>query len=546
MKGGIVMKKLFYILAASAVLFASCAKEMGDNNTASDAKLTGETITFSATIDMPALTRAELSSLNINWLDGDYIGIATDNAPTIVAYPVTVDALDPTKCTITVDKVDGATGYYAIFRGSNSTYASNDFTGVTFNAETKTFSGLTVGNQQVSAGAFNSHLSVSKGYPLAMAGKASGASLSMKPCLALVRLGINAESVPAGYYFSTIVYNNPTYDVDHPHDYTAVRGFNFYQKGASTIYSSGDYDVQIADNGSLTTTAAGNNFEYRQLAGTDKMIVDTDYLMCVIPGGTVSSFKIGFLGWTANSSSSYNYSASYTMTKGGISAVNPGDYYDLGVLNPLGRKKAANEAADDAADALAAIPFTPSITIDGSFDDWDPAKNSKIVGKISSSTGGSHYQEFKIAYDDRYVYLYTKRDWSESCNVWATSAYIYYGFDLDNDSDTPASILGEMPGADATILINPFDGSIDSPALSLSATKLNGSSYSFDGLEFDGTITTVSSRTGYLEFEMKVKRSDIKNGAKTLENGNTINVFTWGNKSASDFKTSATSITIND
>ena len=45
------MKKVFFILfAASAILFVSCAKEFGDNKTASDTKLTGETITFSATV----------------------------------------------------------------------------------------------------------------------------------------------------------------------------------------------------------------------------------------------------------------------------------------------------------------------------------------------------------------------------------------------------------------------------------------------------------------------------------------------------------------
>ena len=203
------MKKVFFILfAASAILFVSCAKEFGDNKTASDTKLTGETITFSATIDMPVATRAALSGLNINWQSGDYVAFATDNDATIRVYPVTVDGVDPTKCTITVDKVDGASGYYAIFKGSLgdggagvNDVAADDYSMVTFNTTTKTFSGLTVGNQQVATGSLSSYLWYTNGYPLAMAGKADGASLSMKPCLALVRLGINAESVPAGYFW---------------------------------------------------------------------------------------------------------------------------------------------------------------------------------------------------------------------------------------------------------------------------------------------------------------------------------------------------------
>lgn len=542
------MKKLFYVLfIAFAVLAASCSKEIGYDETASEANLTGETITFTASIDVPAATKAALSSLNINWSSGDYIGFATDNDATIRAYEVAVDGEDPTKCTVEVSKVAGATAYYAIFRGSNATYAANDFTGITFDTESKTFSGLTVGQTQCSAGEFNSHLYISNGYPLTMAGKASGTSLAMKPCLALFKMRIASASVPADYYYKTITYNS-SYDIDHSHDYSAVRGFNFYQNGASPIYSSGDFTVQIAADGSLTTSVVDNENKkiYRQLSLSTKMASGTDYYMCLIPGGSTTSFKFDFLGFTDANDGTIAWTTAYSMSLKGNRTVYPGDYYDLGELNPLGRKKAANEAADEAEDALASVPFTPAISIDGSFDDWDPTKNSKIVGKVVSSTGGSHYQILKVAYDERFVYLYTKRDWSSSYDIWSTSSYIYYGFDLDNNSDTPATTLGEMSGADATLLINPFSGSINAPELSLSSTKLNGSTYSFDGLLIDGTITTESTQTGYVEFEMRVKRSDIKNGSMILEDGNTINVYTWGNKSASELKSTATTITISD
>lgn len=504
------MKKLFYILfAASAVLFVSCAKEMGDNNTASDAKLTGETITFTASMDMPFATRAALSSLNINWQSGDYIGFATDNDATIRVYPVTVDGEDPTKCTVTVTKVDGASAYYALFKGSlghsggANEVAADDFSMITFNTSTKTFSGLTVGNQQVTSGSLSSHLWYTNGYPLAMAGKASGASLSMKPCLALVRLGINAESVPAGYFYSTIVYNNPTYGIDHPHDYTAVRGFNFYQKGASTIYSSGDYNVQIADNGSLTTTAAGNNSEYRQLAGSEKMSVDTDYLMCVIPGGTVSSFKIGFLGWTANSASSYNYSASYTMTKGGISSVNPGDYYDLGVLNPLGRKKAANEAADDAADAVAGVANV--VDIDGVFDDWDGV--TEYPGTRTSGSSNSRINGWRMTQDvhNVYVYLDLAKTKFAGPEYYKPNSYIYVCFDTEEGGSTVTSI----PGVDKKVLIYPCVANSDPVAFIEGAdprSEVNGSS--------DGTIETwgvfgTGANEAHAYIELSIPRSKL-------------------------------------
>lgn len=499
------MKKLFYILfAASALLFVSCAKEVDDNITAPEAKLTGETITFSATIDMPAATRAALSGLNINWQSGDYIAFATDNDATIRVYPVTVDGENPTKCTITVDKVDGASGYYAIFKGSlgdggagvNSVDA-DDYSMVTFNTTTKTFSGLTVGNQQVAKNSLSSYLWYSDGYPLAMAGKADGSSLSMKPCLALVRLGINAESVPAGYYYSTIVYNNPTYGIDHPHDYTAVRGFNLYQKGVSTIYSSGDYDVQIADNGSLTTTAAGNNSEYRQLAGTEKMSVDTDYLMCVIPGGTVSSFKIGFLGWSANSSSSYSYSAAYTMTKGGVGSVNPGDYYDLGVLNPLGRKKAANEAADDAADD-AAQSYVPAITIDGDLSDW-----AGITVLPSNTTG--RIREWKFKSDAFMVYFYLKLRGEKV----ATTKNLYVGIDTDNDSNTQISAYaGDMTGCEAVAKIVP--ASLDDPLTLVNGLDPNSRVYHSNGSSTSGTVKCMGYiDSGEVYIELSIPRDEL-------------------------------------
>ena len=236
------MKKAFYILlAASAALFISCAKEVNDINTEEPVK-TGKTITFTASVDMPYETRATLSDLNIHWQSGEYIGIATDNNATIVAYPITPDGVDPTKCTITVNAVDGASAYYAVYKGDiadgshpENNVAADDFSGITFDAGTKTFSGLTVGKQQVAVGSLSSkNLYYTNGYPLAMAGKSSGTSITLKPCLALFKLQINSASVPADYYRKTITYHS-TYDIDHPHEYSAVRGFNLYQKGASTI-----------------------------------------------------------------------------------------------------------------------------------------------------------------------------------------------------------------------------------------------------------------------------------------------------------------------
>ena len=176
--------------------------------------------------------------------------------------------------------------------------------------------------------------------------------------------------------------------------------------------------------------------------------------------------------------------------------------------------------------------FTPAIDIDGKFDDWNPSLNSTISGKMATLTGGSHYKELKVAYDDRYIYLYTKRDITS--DIWLTTNYIYYGFDLDDEHTTA---MNEMAGADAVVLIQPFTAS---QSLYLNATKLNDSSYSFADIMLDGAVGTD------IEFELRILRSDVKNGSKQIVSGNTIRVISWGNKSASDFKTTPLSITISD
>lgn len=498
------MKKLFYILfAASALLFVSCAKEVGEIITVPEAKLTGETITFSATIDMPAATRAALSGLNINWQSGDYIAFATDNDATIRVYPVTVDGVDPTKCTITVDKVDGASGYYAIFKGSlgdggagvNSVDA-DDYSMVTFNTATKTFSGLTVGNQQVAENSLSSHLWYTNGYPLAMAGKADGSSLSMKPCLALVRLQIDAESVPADAYYKSIPYVS-SYSVNHDHNYSAVRGFNLYQIGGSTIYSSGDYDVQIAADGSLTTTATSDK-EYRQISQIEKLFSGTDYLMCLIPGGSISSFKIDFLGYSDNTPT-LNWNAAYTMRLPASNTVAPGDYYDLGVLNPLGRKKAKNEAEDETADALAAV-YVPAITIDGDMSDWASLAVDKVVGISAPS---QDYQVFKVTYDELNMYFYSKRNLARQ-GEWPF--YMWYEID-NNDDGTYEKRFYFYPYSkpESTLVINSNPASSNISGLTLSCAEHAG--------------------VDYVEFETSVPRSELN-----ISNGNTLKFQSTINK----------------
>lgn len=463
------MKKVFYILlAASAALFVSCAKDKDIKPTEepviSEAPIfTGETITFEVNMDVQKETMASLSGLNINWQSGDYIGVATDNSATIVAYAVTPDGENPKKGTVTVNAVAEATKYYAIFRGSlgasgdaEKEVAANDFSGITFNTSTKTFSGLTVGKQQVAEGSLGSHLWYTNGFPLAMAGvgsaNPSGNTLIMRPCLALFKVRIASASVPAGYYLNTETYTSSE-GIDHDHTYSAVRGFNFYQIGSSTIYSSGDFTVSVADDGTLTTESVdnANRGTYRQISQEKKLTADTDYLMCLIPSGVQTTFKIDFLGYS-NNSGGLSWDAVYSMSNPAKYTVSPGDFYDLGTLNPLGLKKAANEAADDAADEAAAA-YVPAITVDGDLSDWDG------ISAAFSNSSNSRIREWRFKSDAQKIYFYFKIRKNRACITLnaqdeISDGKLYIGFNTDNAST--GSTYGNIAGCESYVKVIPF------------------------------------------------------------------------------------------
>ncbi len=491
------MKKLTYILLAAAVAFVSCAKEIAVEEPQNvEPQKEVKTITFNASVQLNTETKAALDGLKINWSSGDYVGVATDNDATIRAYAVTPDSSDPTKCTITVNEVEGATAYYVLFKGSlgadgdaTKESAADDFSAISFDTTTKTFTGLKVGSQQVDKNSLNSHIWYSSGYPLSMVGKADGTSLVMKPCLALVKVQIAEQSVFADKYVE--VDYTSTKNIVHTHGYSAVRGFNLYQKGSSTLYSSGDYTVQVADNGDIAVSAVNNDNkkEYRQISQSDPLVKETNYLMCLIPGGDITSFKFDFLGYKEDKTLSWD--AVYTMAHSGSINVAPGDFFDFGVLNPVGRKIAKNEAADDAADEAAAS-YVPAITIDGSFGDWNLVEASKLV---SASAPTADYQEFKVTYDKFNIYFYSKRNTARFTELYANNAYVWFKIDTNNDvSDDYEKKFYIYPYSNASGSALQFD---KTP----SSHEISGLTISSDGF-YDSTNQTI-------EIEVSVPRSEL-------------------------------------
>ena len=511
------MKKTFIILfSIVAAVCISCNKEKpldlfdesieAPNN---DPMLTGNTISFSASINVTDKTKASFieSGLKVAWQDGDYVGVATDNDATIRVYPVT-DITDDTQCTITINEVANATSYYVLFKGKLNAsedankVAANDFSAISFNTTTKTFSGLTVGNQQVAKNSLESYLWHTAGYPLAMAGKTDGTNLTMKPCLAMFKVQIASGSVPEQYYYSQSYTSSQS--IEHNHNYSAVRGFDFYQKGASTIYSSGDYTVQIADDGSLTVASANNDTkrDYRQLSQTEKLSANTPYYMCLIPGGAVTQLKFNFLGYS-NNTPTITWDAVYTMTLTRNLTVAPGEFYDLGTLNPIGHKRAKDIAADEAEDA-----FTPIIAVDANMSDWDPSNNANLITSgdkqnyLAETGTGSHFLSLKMAYDERYIYVYIKRDfstrpWTEGSNAVYGEGYIWYRFDTNNDGTY-----------DIAFHVYPFAKAASAPFSFISNPTISGGSYT---RVFAGTYneSVIETNIRLLRSELGIDKNDI-------------------------------------
>lgn len=519
------MKKFaFIILAAAAIVFTSCTKEkFTEESNGTKPQPEGSIITFSTTIDLGPRTKATLDGLNIKWTDGDYVGIAADNSAAIVAYPVEDISEDGLSCTIKVNAVEGATKYYAIFKGrlgaagdATNEVAADDFSAISFDTATKTFSGLTVGNQQVASGSLSSYLWYTNGYPLSMAGASNGNALVMKPCLALVKVQIAAESVPTDSYIVSETYTS-THNVDHDFSYSAVRGFNFYQKGSSTIYSSGNFTVQIGDDGDLAVAAVdnANKKEYRQISQTDKLTANTPYYMCLIPGSSASSFKIDFLGYK-DDAGTINWDAVYTMTKSGITSVKPGDFYDLGTLNPLGRKMAKNHATADAED----VPFTPAIAINGDFSDWNEIE--EYPG--TRTNGGSNERIFgwRMTSDERNVYVYIDLNTAKfagSGSYYKPNSYLYVCFDTDN-SDATGSTKTSIPGVDQYLTIYPCVEDSDPVSLIQGIDPRSTINSSSDGTIMTwGVFDSVNTSHAYVELCIPRSKLGLNTANQTIKIG---------------------------
>lgn len=509
-------KALYFIIAISAVALVSCAKEIApEKNTSFGNK---KTITFSASIELNEVTKASLDGLDIKWSSSDHVFVAADNNATLQDV-IVVPGTDKTQCEITINAVEGASTYYFIYTGAA------DPSNLSFDTTTKTFSGsaLTLGASHISA-------SSPSGTRLSMAGKTSTTSLTMIPCLAMVKIKINSNSVSELYAEDNY---KSKYDIDYKTYYSGVRGIRLIQKGSSTIYSSGLYKVDLSSDIAVSYNGGGSDSD-KSVSREDTQLLDQSktYIGFIIPGGSaVTGLSISFYGFKSNSASDYNYSPIYPMELNKSMNIKPGDCYDLGTLDPVTRQKSKDHAAYDAIK-----PFTPVIDIDGSFTDWDPATNNLLTDNVNykSQTGNSKFKELKVAYDEQYIYFYIKRNRNDA--IWGNNQGYYYFF-LDTDNNSTNGTAKDGAYYDYGFFVYPFAGSLATgtpgdegyvaavPGFKTSATSNLASGFSKGGgisLSFRGVCDSSD-----VEMEFQVLRTDLE-----IDKDDVISIASYGNKSA--------------
>lgn len=175
-------------------------------------------------------------------------------------------------------------------------------------------------------------------------------------------------------------------------------------------------------------------------------------------------------------------------------------------------------------------PHVGGITVDGGFTDWFGVETGV------ASEGGPLYA-FKATYDADYIYFYNKRKWHDGLWKPAEGGYYYFELDTDNNSNTKVEdVYGNAPagGTDVWFFLYLFTGSSEAPTF---ATAPVG-----DGIP-DGVIANIiaNGKTDktVIETEVRVPRSNLK-----VKKGDTILIYSWGNKSGSNLKSEPVTLTL--
>ncbi len=482
------MKTLKYFLfALSTVFIVACEKTVMNDPVIEEEPTVNpeeivvpepEKIDFSVAIDTgsDSNTKASLSDLNICWQGGEIIFIGNSVDDTVEDCSLTVDPSDSKKGTISITSKGVDVTYYALFTGGS---ASSDGK-VTFDHSTQTFAGSEVAIGQTRLTSGTPHRT-----DLAMAGKTVDGNITMKPCLALIKFKIHANSVAGEYVDAS--------------GYSSVRGFNIMLRhSGSRTMCCGNYTVNLSGSDFAVSPAATGTFDYKQLNNGSRMSSDTDYYFSVIPVGAVEKIDLQFLcfKWDEGTSTYKGTWGSdakdYKMSLEQSLSFDSGDFFNFGTLNPVDLQKAKDA-------------FVPAVDIDGVFTDWTSA----------TATGGpkNKYTLSKFKYDKYYIYFYCKTEGIE----WSSSNYFYFCLDTDNNSTTGGE-LWSRGGFETIFYISPFSSTVgtykDAPSINRSYPSSVDANASCAG--------TWDSESKTAEIEFRISRSDA-----LVSNGNSIRIWTY-------------------
>ena len=163
-----------------------------------------------------------------------------------------------------------------------------------------------------------------------------------------------------------------------------------------------------------------------------------------------------------------------------------------------------------------------NITIDGDMSDW-----AGIEAGLSSEEGP--YLEFKATNDDEFIYLYSKRTWHDGLWKDSSGGYYYFEFDTDNDSSTGTTDVNGNTGfgVEAWMYLYLFTGTAAAPTF---ASNPAGSGYPSSAV-IENILSAGFTDMTNIETEVRIPLANIG-----VAKGQTIKIYTWGNKSAGNLK----------
>lgn len=287
----------------------------------------------------------------------------------------------------------------------------------------------------------------------------------------------------------------------------------------------GGLRFSLSQEGIKRVTLEGNNGEI--LAGTAtiafengvpavKEVTEGDSSITLrAPDG--DSFKTGVWYYIVSLPASLNNGFKLTFRSeagSGSRSISSPVSIKRGVFGSLANADSGVELSSGGSDE----PESIKIEIDGEFWDWASVPDGL--------TGTTAYYSFKVHNDSNYIYFYSRR--SNLASIWNKGGYFYYYIDGDNDSTTGINHDSEgFYGVTMYMYFFPFAGTSDAPEFATSASgTAKPSSDILKSVLFAGAYTVSE-----VEVETRLPLS-----VAGIKKGDVIGLYSWGNKSASDFK----------